>query len=454
MAEKLYRILISGRPIKGRDPLEVIRNLTTLLKSDPARVRGLLTGKPSVLRRGVDGPTAKRMIEALTKAGMGSKAEPDTPSAATPPSAAAASPPEAGFNSARGARTVNPELGPLSIDYTTIPCSQIANAGNTLDFHKPGARNVPYSDILLMAAYDLVSKDGSERKLMVFTTSSKRPFVLNANNIKYWGFPGIGAESSTVSLRRFIGLVHANNRAMVIDEPTRSFLHVAMPRELKLDETALATALGQVLDAKGMFRDKANAQTEQAPDMSEMLITLNQAAAQTTARDPRTSALVRTGILLVALMTSVVMLAFDLTWHIRLIKLYRTFLKGEYWIINNLTLWPSVAFCVTLMALALWIVVFIARKNHWTQWMANLYAWTLSSYALFRLSALIIAMSFFKDAAQSKRLTIPYAYATATSKQPILTALLSSWTATVIPASIIIVIIFCRSPHVSSRFQG
>jgi hypothetical protein len=69
MADAQYRVVFRGE-ISGEQPEETVkRNLAALFKMPEERVEGLFTGKPVVIKKGVDEATARKLEQAFRKAG-------------------------------------------------------------------------------------------------------------------------------------------------------------------------------------------------------------------------------------------------------------------------------------------------------------------------------------------------------------------------------------------------
>lgn len=82
----LYDIYLTGKLAENTTAALAAQRLATLFKTSPEVMAGMLTGKPQVLKRGVDKPTALKYREALQSAGVevAFKAQTDAvPAAAT-----------------------------------------------------------------------------------------------------------------------------------------------------------------------------------------------------------------------------------------------------------------------------------------------------------------------------------------------------------------------------------
>jgi pyruvate/2-oxoglutarate dehydrogenase complex dihydrolipoamide acyltransferase (E2) component len=105
MDTRLYDVFLTGKLAEGLGREQAAERLAQLFKTAPATMLGLLTGKPQLLKRGVDRDTALKYREALQRAGVEvafkpqAAAQPAAPSApesaATPLQSAAAAAPAA-----------------------------------------------------------------------------------------------------------------------------------------------------------------------------------------------------------------------------------------------------------------------------------------------------------------------------------------------------------------------
>ncbi len=66
----LYDIYLTGKLAENTTAALAAQRLATLFKTSPETMTGMLTGKPQLLKRGVDKPTALKYREALQNAGV------------------------------------------------------------------------------------------------------------------------------------------------------------------------------------------------------------------------------------------------------------------------------------------------------------------------------------------------------------------------------------------------
>ncbi len=70
MTEPLYDAYLTGQLLSGTEPADAARRLARLFKRPPETMRGLLTGKPQLLKRGLTRAAALKYREALRSAGV------------------------------------------------------------------------------------------------------------------------------------------------------------------------------------------------------------------------------------------------------------------------------------------------------------------------------------------------------------------------------------------------
>ncbi|HEU0265170.1 MAG TPA: DUF4870 domain-containing protein [Geobacterales bacterium] len=107
-----YNLVFQGETAPGADLAQVKKNLAQLLKVDGARLEGLFSGRPVILKRDLDHPSALRYQEALQRTGARCRLEPA--GAGIPPQSSSSPPVASASNLAwqqGGAATaVSPQL--------------------------------------------------------------------------------------------------------------------------------------------------------------------------------------------------------------------------------------------------------------------------------------------------------------------------------------------------------
>ena len=73
MADPQFAVVFKGELINGADPAQVRANLAKLFKADAERIEAMFTGKPVVIKKGVDEDTANNYVAVLAKAGASAK---------------------------------------------------------------------------------------------------------------------------------------------------------------------------------------------------------------------------------------------------------------------------------------------------------------------------------------------------------------------------------------------
>lgn len=97
MDTRLYDVFLTGKLTEGVAREQAAARMAQLFKAQPETMLGLLTGKPQLLKRGVDRDTALKYREALQRAGVEVAFRPQpqsapVPAAAPAPAATAAEP--------------------------------------------------------------------------------------------------------------------------------------------------------------------------------------------------------------------------------------------------------------------------------------------------------------------------------------------------------------------------
>ncbi|MDB6060637.1 MAG: hypothetical protein JWM78_740 [Verrucomicrobiaceae bacterium] len=70
MDTPLYDVYLTGKLAENATPAQAAQRLAALFKSTPDAMTGMLTGKPHLLKRGIDKNTALKYREALASAGV------------------------------------------------------------------------------------------------------------------------------------------------------------------------------------------------------------------------------------------------------------------------------------------------------------------------------------------------------------------------------------------------
>ena len=70
MGDKAYLVAVTGQLVEGVDPATAQANLARLFRIPEARAAAMLSGKPVVIKKGVDEPTARRYQASLREAGV------------------------------------------------------------------------------------------------------------------------------------------------------------------------------------------------------------------------------------------------------------------------------------------------------------------------------------------------------------------------------------------------
>ena len=69
MAEPGFQIVFDGQLVEGADPAQVKANIAKLFKMEVAKVEPLFSGRPTVVKRGLDDASAQKYRIAFERAG-------------------------------------------------------------------------------------------------------------------------------------------------------------------------------------------------------------------------------------------------------------------------------------------------------------------------------------------------------------------------------------------------
>ena len=76
MSSQLYRVVFNGEINRGNTIAQVKRDLAALFQADAEIIEQLFTGRPIVLKQGLDAETAIQYVSAISRAGAVSRMEP------------------------------------------------------------------------------------------------------------------------------------------------------------------------------------------------------------------------------------------------------------------------------------------------------------------------------------------------------------------------------------------
>lgn len=76
MSSQFYRVVFNGEINRGNTLAHVKRDLAALFQADAEIVEQLFTGRPIVLKQGLDAETAIQYVSAMSRAGAVSRMEP------------------------------------------------------------------------------------------------------------------------------------------------------------------------------------------------------------------------------------------------------------------------------------------------------------------------------------------------------------------------------------------
>ena len=138
-----------------------------------------------------------------------------------------------------------------------------------MDFNRYNNEKVSFSDILLVAVYNLPGIK-SITHMLVFIKSQKKPLAVNADAIRYEDFPECKDEDMFVSLRNFISMLLIKNPSITMNTQTDAFLSGGEPEVLKREESMIASSLGAALDADNLFELKIHEALQKDANKQEL----------------------------------------------------------------------------------------------------------------------------------------------------------------------------------------
>lgn len=239
------RIIFTGRLAEGVDRGAVLKNLCTLFKTEPEKIKLVFTGKGAVVWKGSDQALAARLTAALEKAGALCQIEESTdlrPPAIPQSSDAIQHVKEDAGKQSRIPVGIELRLGSLDISLTPVTCYRISAMPDGLGTGRHDCSQVGYDEIFLASAFKS-SDQKEDYRLLLFSVCQKRPLIVDCNAIAYNEFSGATDIGMISSLRNFLKYLHTMHPGLVFDRDTCSFIDGAPPPLFTKDVTMLATAL-------------------------------------------------------------------------------------------------------------------------------------------------------------------------------------------------------------------
>jgi len=253
--EAELRIRFTGKLVTGANPQDVLNNLCTLLKAEPAKVKGAFSKKDAVVWRGQDRALATRLVAALERAGALCRIEESGEPPPPPPHEAGSAAPGEGpqRSEKEGAATageipegVVPKLGRMDMSLAPVICHRISAAPNGLATGRKDCPELGFDELLLASAFKC-SEEKDDYRLLLFTTRQKRPLMADCSAIAYQEFSGAGEKNMLHSLRSFLRHLRAMQPGLVFDQGSCSFIAGAPPQVYSKEITVLSTALYQAI---------------------------------------------------------------------------------------------------------------------------------------------------------------------------------------------------------------
>jgi len=232
------RITFTGKLVEGINRGAIVKNLCTLFKTEPEKIKAVFSRKGAVIWTGSDPALAARLTAAMEKAGAICQIEEASPLQQT-----LEPPPEETAGMGRPTMAgIEPKLGGLDISLTPVACYRISAVPDGLGTGRKDCSEVGFSELLLASVFKC-SDQKDEYRLLLFSTRQKRPLLVDCNAIAYNEFSSATDTNMVSSLRTFLKYLHTMNSGLVFDRDTCRFIDGAPPPLYTKDITVLATAL-------------------------------------------------------------------------------------------------------------------------------------------------------------------------------------------------------------------
>jgi hypothetical protein len=239
MSAKRFRVVFSGKFVKGSDPQQVLKRISALFKVAPERINtAFAKGQGSVIVSTNDKQQAERYVRGLRKAGAicaistSSEAKVKTaPSLVKSVSHFDGSP-----------LVVDPKTVPVDITLTTINCTRLSGDETCLNLNRKDRQRVPLNEINLVSIYN-ASFAEDDYRILFYIKTSKRPFGALCSAISFSDFPGVKGPNLLASLRSFLSFLHARNPGLILDRSTYDFAAGGAVLFYLKEEITLASAL-------------------------------------------------------------------------------------------------------------------------------------------------------------------------------------------------------------------
>lgn len=267
MTKPNYRIILTGKSLPGINSEDMKKNLSKILKLPLDKIERSFTGKPLLIKSGLDLSTAEKYKATFERAGAESKIIPLSPGTGKslvdkekepdmPAREEHQQPPRVTEQSdvqETERRIISPDPKPVSLQYTSLPCRSITATKEGLNFNRYNCDNILFTDIIFLSVFNVQKGAKFKTKLLVFLKRQKKPLLSDAHSIQYDDFTGTRDEDDYISLRNFVNLAIKNNPKIIIDESTNRFLQGGKPEIIKKDVDFHSSAIGATLDSENLF---------------------------------------------------------------------------------------------------------------------------------------------------------------------------------------------------------
>lgn len=235
MSEQTYDVILEGMCRPGTNLNEVKANIARLFRLQMDKVDKLFKGKPAIIKKGLDLALARKYQSAVKKAGAACKLRP-LPSKS------------AGKRHAGNRKVLEIKACSESALYSPLSIPFVASHPGGLHFNRPDRESANFEDLQQVSFFIEKEEKKSGYRMLFFVQGGRRPYLVDASNIRYNQFVEGDAVTVPESARKFLLFLLENNPQIAVDAKTDAFLNGG--RFSEIETTALLayiTSLGEAM---------------------------------------------------------------------------------------------------------------------------------------------------------------------------------------------------------------
>jgi len=270
VAATKYKLVFSGKISDSKEVEEVKRDLASLLGCPVSKVGPLFSGKRIILKKQLDQESARRYKEAFERVGALCQVVEDAGESGLLREKILTKPSLLGV----------PRMVRGSIAFQPQPSSRLTGWQNGVNVNRNDVDKILFQQIRLLSAFTDIGQGEDQAQLLLFVEGFKRPFLVDAHQIKYSDFPAVEEETSASSLRKFLEFLFSKNPEIGFDKATWDFVQGDYPQVLESDLLSMATALAREMEAYAETPPERRGDGLQGPEDEEEETTLHPPAGQ------------------------------------------------------------------------------------------------------------------------------------------------------------------------------